>query len=597
MVGIELPVLAMEHMYLVTDDIPEVVAFNKQYGKEIGHVIDFGAESYLRQEGKGMVLGVYEQAGKPWSTKTTPWSFGQELLAPDLDRIAPSLEIAFKHFPTLENAGIKRVINGPFTFAPDGNPLVGPVQGRTNFWSACGVMAGFSQGGGVGLALSNWMVDGDPGFDIWGMDVARYGDWATRNYTNAKVRENYSRRFRIRFPNEELPAGRPLQTTSLYDTFIAQGAVMGDSWGMETPLWFAPKGTEAKDIVSFHRSNDFEPIKAEVMAVRQGVGVTEIANFAKYEISGPGAEAFLLQVMTNTMPKIGRLMLTPMLNHNGKIIGDFTIAKAAENRFMMWGSSQAQVYHMRWFEQQMPKDGSVKIEPYGMKLVGLSIAGPKSRELLQRLTDDDVSGDTFKFMDYREMEIATVNAKVNRVTYTGDLGYEIWVAPEYQRRLYESIMAAGADLGIKNFGMRALLCMRLEKNFGTWYREFRPIYGPFEAGLERFVKLDKPDFIGKAAALQEKTQGPKKTRIFMVVDALDCDVMGDEPIWLDGKVVGWVTSGGYGHFVDQSLAQGYIPTELFKPEMKLEIEILGERRAARLQMDPPFDPEAKRMRM
>ena len=246
MVGIELPVLAMEHMYLVTDDIPEVEAFNKSAGKEIGHVIDFGAESYLRQEGKGMVLGVYEQAGKPWSTKTTPWSFGQELLQPDLDRIAPSLEIAFKHFPTLEHAGIKRVINGPFTFAPDGNPLVGPVQGRTNFWSACGVMAGFSQGGGVGLALSNWMVDGDPGFDIWGMDVARYGDWATRTYTNAKVRENYSRRFRIRFPNEELPAGRPLQTTPLYDKFIEQGAVMGDSWGMETPLWFAPKAPRPK---------------------------------------------------------------------------------------------------------------------------------------------------------------------------------------------------------------------------------------------------------------------------------------------------------------------------------------------------------------
>ena len=597
MVGIELPVLAMEHMYLVTDDIPEVEAFNKATGKEIGHVIDFGAESYLRQEGKGMVLGVYEQAGVPWSTRTTPWSFGQELLQPDLDRIAPSLEIAFKHFPTLENAGIKRVINGPFTFAPDGNPLVGPVQGRTNFWSACGVMAGFSQGGGVGLALANWMVDGDPGFDIWGMDVARYGDWATRTYTNAKVRENYSRRFRIRFPNEELPAGRPLQTTGLYDKFLAEGAVMGDSWGMETPLWFAPKGTKAEDIVSFHRSNDFEPIKAEVKNVRNGVGVTEIANFAKYEITGAGAEAFLLKVMTNTMPKTGRLMLTPMLNENGKLIGDFTIAKAADNRYMMWGSSQAQVYHMRWFEQHLPKDGSVKITPYGMKMVGLSIAGPKSREVLQRLTDEDVSGEAFKFMDYREMEIATVNAKVNRVTYTGDLGYEIWVAPEYQRRLYESIMAAGADLGIKPFGMRALLCMRLEKNFGTWYREFRPIYGAFEAGLERFVKLDKPDFIGKAAALKEKTDGPKRTRVFMVVDATDCDVMGDEPIWVDGKVVGWVTSGGYGHFVEQSLAQGYIPTELVKPDMALEIEILGERRPARLQMDPPFDPEAKRMRM
>ena len=597
MVGIELPVLAMEHMYLVTDEIPEIGEYNRSTGKDIAHVIDFGAECYLRQEGKGIVLGAYEKACVPWSPKTTPWSFGQELLQPDLDRIAPSLEVAFRHFPRLENAGIKRVINGPFTFAPDGNPLVGPVRGRTNFWSACGVMAGFSQGGGVGLALSNWMVDGDPGFDIWGMDVARYGDWATRTYTNAKVRENYSRRFSIRFPNEELPAGRPLQTTPLYDTFLAQGAVMGDSWGMETPLWFAPPGQKAEDIVSFHRSNDFEPIKAECRAVREAVGVTEIANFAKYEITGAGAEAWLLQVMTNTMPNQGRLMLTPMLNHQGKIIGDFTVAKAAEHRYMMWGSSQAQVYHMRWFEQTLPKDGSVNIEALGMKLIGLSIAGPNARALLQRLTDDDVSNEAFKFMGYREMEVATVKAQVNRVTYTGDLGYEIWVAPEYQRRLYESIQAAGADLGLKNFGMRALLCLRLEKNFGTWYREFRPIYGPFEAGLDRFIKLDKPDFIGRAAALKEKQDGPKRQRVFMVVDALDADVMGDEPIWVDGKVAGWVTSGGFGHYVNQSLAQGYLPTELVKPGVQLEIEILGERRPARLQMDPPFDPEAKRMRM
>ncbi|MBP6501975.1 MAG: GcvT family protein [Rhodoferax sp.] len=597
MVGIELPVLAMEHMYLVTDAIPEVEAYNQQAGKEIGHVIDFGAECYLRQEGKGIVLGAYEKACVPWSPRETPWSFGQELLQPDLDRIAPSLEVAFRHFPKLENVGIKRVINGPFTFAPDGNPLVGPVRGRTNFWSACGVMAGFSQGGGVGLALSNWMVDGDPGFDIWGMDVARYGDWATRTYTNAKVRENYSRRFSIRFPNEELPAARPLQTTPLYDTMIAQGAVMGDSWGMETPLWFAPEGTEAKDIVSFRRSNDFAPIKAECKAVREAVGVTEIANFAKYEITGAGAEQWLLHMMTNTMPKQGRIMLTPMLNPQGKIIGDFTVAKAAEGRFMMWGSSQAQVYHMRWFEQHLPRDGSVHIEPLGMKLIGLSIAGPKARELLQRLTDDDVSNAAFRFMDYREMEVATVRAQVNRVTYTGDLGYEIWVAPEYQRRLYQSILDAGADLGLKNFGMRALLCLRLEKHFGTWFREFRPIYGPFEAGLDRFVKLDKPDFIGKAAALKEKQDGPKRTRICMQVDATDTDVMGDEPIWVDGKVVGWVTSGGYGHGVDQSLAQGYVPTELVKPDMQMEIEILGERRVARLQTEPPFDPQALRMRM
>ncbi len=268
MVGIELPVLAMEHMYLVTEDMPEVVAFNKETGHELPHAIDFQAEIYMRQEGKGMVLGTYEKACVPWQPKTTPWDFGAELLPPDLDRVAPSLEIGFQHFPAMATAGIKRVINGPFTFSPDGNPLVGPVQGLRNFWCACAVMAGFSQGGGVGLALSQWMANGDPGFDVWAMDVARFGEWATRSYTNAKVRENYSRRFSIRFPNEELPAARPQQTTSLYDLMLAQGAVMGDSWGLETPLWFAPKGEEPRDIVSFHRSNDFPHVKAECLGVR-----------------------------------------------------------------------------------------------------------------------------------------------------------------------------------------------------------------------------------------------------------------------------------------------------------------------------------------
>ena len=350
--------------------------------------------------------------------------------------------------------------------------------------------------------------------------------------------------------------------------------------------------------MSFHRSNDFEHIKAECKAVREAVGITEIANFAKYEITGTGAEAWLLKVMTNSMPKTGRLVLTPMLNHNGKLIGDFTVAKAADNRYLMWGSSQAQVYHMRWFEQTLPKDGSVVIKPYGMKLVGLSIAGPKARDLLARVCDEDVSNEAFKFMDYREMVIANVPTMTNRITYTGDLGYEIWVSPEYELCLYEALMEAGKDLGLRNFGMRALLCLRLEKNFGTWYREFRPIYGAFEAGLDRFVKFDKGDFIGRAAALKEKEEGPKLTRVYLVVDATTADVMGDEPIWHQDKVVGWVTSGGFGHYVNQSLAQGYVPTELLSgPDVSFQIEILGNRRSATLQMDPPFDPKALRMRM
>ncbi|MEC9343634.1 MAG: FAD-dependent oxidoreductase, partial [Pseudomonadota bacterium] len=289
MVGLELPLLAMEHMYLLTEDMPEVVAYNEASGRELAHIIDFKGEIYTRQERRGLLLGTYEKAAKPWSPVNTPWDFGHELLAPDLDRLAPSLEVGFRHFPPLEKAGIKQIINGPFTFAPDGNPLVGPVQGLTNFWCACAVMAGFSQGGGVGLALSQWMVNGEPEGDIWGMDVTRYGEWATLRYTNAKVRENYSRRFSIRFPNEELPAGRPAQTTPLYDVMARDNhAVMGDSWGLETPLWFAPSAAEARDDLSFHRSNDFRHVGAEVKAVRERVGVTEIANFAKYRVTGPG---------------------------------------------------------------------------------------------------------------------------------------------------------------------------------------------------------------------------------------------------------------------------------------------------------------------
>ncbi len=596
MVGIELPVLAMEHMYLLTDEMPEVMAFGREHGRELPHAIDFKAEIYMRQEGTGVLLGTYEKACVPWSPKVTPWNFGTELLAPDLDRIAPSLEIGFQHFPAMARAGIKRIINGPFTFSPDGNPLVGPIQGLGNYWVACAVMAGFSQGGGVGLALSQWMVEGDPGFDVWAMDVARFGEWATRSYTNAKVRENYARRFSIRFPNEELPAARPQQTTALYDVMLANGAVMGDSWGLETPLWFAPRGVEAKDIVSFHRSNDFPHVKAECLGVRERVGITEIANFAKFEFSGPGAERFLSRLMTNRMPRRGRLVLTPMLNQRGKLIGDFTIAHAGENRFLLWGSSQAQKHHLRWFEKHLPDDGSVRIHRFDMGLVGLSIAGPLSRALLQRLTDEDVSAAAFRFMDHRAIEVANMPAMVNRVTYTGDLGYEIWVRPEYQRRLYAEIIAAGREFGLVDFGMRALLSLRLEKNFPTWYRELRPIYGPYEADVGRFVDLAKADFIGREAAMIEKEEGGALRRLTMVVDAEDADVLGDEPIWHDGRVVGWVTSGGYAHWADKSLAMGYVPRQLIQEDDGFAIEIIGSRRPARPQRTPLFDPEGARMR-
>ncbi len=634
MAGLELPLLAMEHMYLLTDEMPEVTEFNQDTGRELVGVIDFRGEIYTRQERNGLLLGTYEKACKPWSPINTPWDFGHELLQPDLDRIAPSLETGFKHFPAFAQAGIKQTINGPFTFAPDGNPLVGPVQGLTNFWSACAVMAGFSQGGGVGLTLANWMVDGDPGADVFAMDVSRYGDFTSLRYTNAKVRENYSRRFSIRFPNEELPAARPQQTTPLYDIMLRDNnAVMGDTWGLETPLWFAPQGTPAEDTLSFHRSNDFEHVGNEVRAVRERVGITEIANFAKYRISGSGAEAWLNQLLTNNMPATGRIALSPMLNHRGKLIGDFTIAKARDDVFYLWGSSGAQIYHMRWFEQQLPADQTVQIHRYGQTMVGISIAGPQSRNVLAKLVDCDISNTAFKFMDHRAMDVAGCPCLVNRMTYSGDLGYELWMEPAYERQIYLAMKEAGAEFDIADFGMRALLSMRLEKNFPTWAAELRPIYGPFEGAMERFIKLSKESFIGKEAAQAEHDTGGKLKRVSFSIDTDNTDVMGDEPIWaktstdygciekphgygaprfdisgteipnaitqIDGdwRVVGWITSGGYGHFVEKSLAQGYVPVALLDDSTtEYQIEILGNRCKAVIESEPPFDPSGSLMR-
>ena len=595
MVGLELPVLAMEHMYLLTEDMPEVVAFNESSGLEVPHCVDFDGELYLRQERKGMLMGTYEKACKPWSPKETPWDFGHELLPADIDRIAPSLEVGFEHFPAFQNAGIKQIINGPFTFAPDGNPLIGPIKGLRGYWCACGVMAGFSQGGGVGFALSNWMIEGDPGFDIWAMDVSRYGDWATLAYTNKKVQENYSRRFSIRFPNEELPAGRPLRTTPVYDRLLAAGAQMGEAYGLEQALWFAPTGVV--DDFSWRRSTDFEHVAGEVNAVRAAVGMMEISSFAKYTIRGSGASDWLDRLLTCRLPAEGRMTLAPMLNHAGKLIGDFSLANLGDGEYFIAGSGLAENYHMRWFTQNLPEDGSVEIIARGAGLVGLSIAGPKSRELLQRLVDEDVGNQAFRFLDIRKLDVGMAPCLVGRVSFTGDLGYEIWMEPEFQRYVFDLIQSQGEDLGLRLFGSRALNSLRIEKNFGSWAREYRPVYGPYEAGMGRFVALKKgADFIGKAAAAAEKESGGKlRLRVF-VVEAKDADAIGDEPIRYEGEVKGWVTSGGYAHASGVSVAMGYVAKEIADKQYGWSIDILGETLPAAPQIEPLFDPSAERMR-
>ena len=592
MVGLELPVLAMEHQYLITEDMPELAGLKEQF-----HCIDFEGEIYMRQERGGMLMGTYERKGVPWSERETPWDFGQNLLPDDLDRIAPSLEVGFEHFPAIATAGIKKVVNGPFTFAPDGNPLIGPVKGLKNFWVACGVMAGFSQGGGVGLALSNWMVDGDPGFDVWGMDVSRYGDWTTMAYTNAKVRENYSRRFSIRFPNEELPAARPLRTTPVYDVLKAENACFGDYIGLEYPLWFAPKGVEPVEDVTFRRSSAHDYIGAECKAVREAVGLIEISNYGKFEVTGPNAAPFLSGIMANRLPAVGRMVLTPMLNEAGKLIGDFTIARLARDRFFVVGTLAAETYYMRWFEAHMPAEGGVTVRPCAAEYVGFSVAGPHSRSLLQSLVTRDLASTAFPFMSFAEIAVGMVPALVGRVSFTGDLGYEIWCKADYQRALYAALTDAGRGHGLKLVGARALNSLRLEKSFGTWAREYRPIYGPEEAGLGRFVDLKKNDFIGRDAVVKARHNGGSPLRLVtFAVDADGADAIGDEPVWHDGTVVGWVTSGGYGHGVGQSLALGYVPKALADAESGFEIEIIGDRRPAKRLDGAAFDPSGMRMR-
>jgi dimethylglycine dehydrogenase len=555
--------------------------------------MDPAGESYLRQEGRGLCIGFYEQPCKPWAVDGTPWNFGHELLPDNFDKIEDSIAFAYRRFPALERAGVKSVIHGPFTFAPDGNPLVGPVPGMRNYWSACAVMAGFSQGGGVGLMLAQWMVEGECERDTFAMDCARYGDWITPGYTRPKVIENYQTRFSVSYPNEELPAARPFRTTPMYDIFDGMGAVWGQQYGMEVVNYFAAAGEPRYETPSFRRSNAFDATAREVKAVREAVGINEVHNFGKYRVTGKNARAWLDRIMAGRVPQPGRISLTPMLSHKGRLIGDFTISCLDEETYQLTASYGAQAYHMRWL-QQNAEDG-VAVENISDKINGFQIAGPKAREVLQACTRQDISD--MKFLDVRRMSVGMANCIVQRVSYTGDLGYEIYCDLPSQRALWNVLWEAGQPQGMKPFGMRAMMSLRLDKFFGAWLREFSPDYTAAETGLDRFISFKKNvDFIGRAPAEAEREAGPARKLCAFEVDADDADVTAYEPIWLDGKVVGFCTSGGYSHYAQKSIAQGFVPTEKMADGLEVEIEILGKMHKARMITTPLFDADGARMR-
>jgi dimethylglycine dehydrogenase len=589
MAGVYFPLHPMEHQYIVTDDIPEIY----NMGREHPHVMDPAGESYLRQEGRGLCIGFYEQTCRPWAVDGTPWTFGHELLPDDFDKITESIEFAYKRFPVLATAGVKSVIHGPFTFAPDGNPLVGPVPGLRNYWSACGVMAGFSQGGGVGLTLAQWMIEGEPERDVMAMDVARFGNWISPGYTLPKVTENYQKRFSVSYPNEELPAARPNRTTPMYDIFSDMGAVWGQQYGLEVVNYYA-QGTEPTyETPSFRRSDAFEATAREVAGVRGGVGINEVHNFGKYRVTGPGARNWLDRIMAGRVPQPGRLSLTPMLSPKGRLIGDFTISCLSETEFQLTASYGSQNYHMRWFQQH--QDDGVNIENISDKLNGFQISGPKAGAVLAACTRSDISD--MRFMDVRRMTVGMTNCTVQRVSYTGDLGYEIYCDPMGQRQLWWTLWQAGQAHDITPFGMRAMMSLRLDKFFGSWLSEFSPDYTAAETGLDRFISFKKNvDFIGRSAAETERANGTARKLVAFEVDADDADVHAYEPIWLDGTVQGFCTSGGYSHHAGKSIAMGFLPTDRIADGLAVEIEILGQMRPATLIFTPLFDADGARMR-
>ena len=596
MAGVDLPVTPMEHHYLVTEPLPEVQALTA----ELPMMMDLEGVTYARQEQGGLLLGVYELSPKHWNLDGVPWNYGIELIPPDVERIAPELAVGFERYPCLESAGIRRWVNGAFTFTPDGNPLVGPVRGLPGYWVACGVMAGFSQGGGVGLALAEWMVHGEPGRDVYGMDVARYGPHASaRGYLEATTGQFYKRRFVMTYPNEQLPAGRPLRTSAVHADLDAAGARWGVSWGLETPLYFSPD-PDFTETPTLRRSNAFDLVGAEVRATRDGVGILDTTAFSRYEVTGPGARAWLETLVASKVPGVGGIRLAPMLSPSGRLLGDLTLTCWGDDEFWLMGSYYLRAWHMRWFESQLPPSG-VSVRDLSDAVAGISLSGPAARDLLARVTKDDVSAGALKRMRATTLDVGLVRARVGRLSVTGELGYELNVPAGELRSLYRTLRDAGAELAtsgvpVADIGYNAVNSLRLEKSYGIWSREFTWAYTPGMSGLDRFVAFDKPAFVGRDAALAERETGPAQRLVTLDVPSADADAGPFEPVWSGDRRVGFVTSGGYGHSVGRSLAMAYLDADLAEPGTKVEIHVVGRRTPAEVVPDSPHDPSASRQR-
>jgi len=595
MVGLEIPVIPVEHQYIVTEPHPEIVKRKKEGKPEMGVLRDSDTQWYMREEAGGLILGPYEK-GAPCCYVDGPSKDSEyELFQEDLERLAPHIEGAIHRVPAFGEVGVKKVYNGAICYTPDGNPIVGPAWGLKNFWINEGHSFGITAAGGAGWQLAEWIMDGEPTIDMLGVEPRRYGDYASKSYLIEKNEEAYRNVFTIHYPDEEREAARPLRQAPCYDRLKNLGAVFGQKFGWERANFFATDGMEQKDDWSFRRSKWFKAVEKECKNVKENVGLLDMTAFAKCRIKGSKAEEFLDYLVANKLPKkIGRVNLCHALNTKGGVHSEFTIMKEAEASYYLVSAGAFQRLDHDWIQKWMPKDGSVQFENLTNSMGVLVIAGPKARDLMNKVSKDDFSNENFKWLSSKKVDIGYAPCTAVRVNFVGELGWELHHPIEYQNHIFDKLMEHGKDLGLKPFGIRAMNSLRVEKSYKLVGTELSIEYSPYESGLDRFIHPNKGNFIGLEALNKWREKGFENKLVTMEVhNVTDADVLGNNPIYENGKVVGRATGGDFGFRLNKSIAIGMVKPELATTGQKLQIDILGKMHDVTILEESPYDPENK----
>ena len=598
MVGLDLPVIPVEHQYIVTEQHPLIKERKDKNLPELGVLRDSDASWYMREEAGGLILGPYEQGAPACYVDGPDENSEYELFQEDLDRISDHIESAIFRVPIFGEVGVKKVYNGAIAYTPDGSPIIGPAWDLKNFWINEGHSFGVTAAGGAGWQLAEWIVNGNPTIDMLGVDPRRFGDYATKSYLIEKNEEAYANVFTVHYPDEERPAARPLRTAPCYERLKKMGGVFGASFGWERANWFAPNGVEAIDDWSFRRSSYHEHVGAEIQNMSKNVGLLDLSGFAKCRISGSSAENFLNFLVANKISKtIGRVSLCHALNSLGGVHSEFTITKESENSFYLVSAGAYQRLDHDWIKKNMPTDNSVIFEDLTNSKGVLVLAGPKSRELMKLVSKDNFENENFPWLTSQIVNIGNYPVLAMRVNFVGELGWELHHPIEYQNQIFDILFQHGSKLNLKPFGIRAMDSLRIEKSYRLPGRELSIEYAALESGLNRFVSENKGDFIGRDGLAEWKSKGLSYGFVTLEVhNVKDADALGNNPIYLDGKVIGRATSGGYGHRIKKSLVLAMINPSLIKIGLKVKIDILGTKYDASIINESPYDPSNEKLR-